>query len=132
MLKKKFIIYIGSRKIRRTQEKLLWQKRFFMFAANLTLIFLSRLAALSLTGSLWQAMSISFTFQFSRIHADSFINIEKSMNKPITKFYNADDVSVIVTKLRFTKARPISFRKKHNILWELMPKSVNKILKTNC
>ena len=38
------------------------------------------------------------------------------MNKPITKFYNADDVSVVVTKLRFTKARPISFRKKRNIL----------------
>lgn len=42
-------------------------------------------------------MSISFMFQFSRIHADSFNNIEKSMNKPITKFYNADDISVIVT-----------------------------------
>ena len=30
--------------------------------------------------------------QFARIHTSSLIKIEKILNKPITKFYNSDDV----------------------------------------
>ena len=33
----------------------------------------------------------------------TLINIEKFLNKPITKFYNSDDVNVIVAEIRFTK-----------------------------
>ena len=33
--------------------------------------------------------------QFVRIHTSSLINIEKILNRPITKFYNSDDVNVI-------------------------------------
>ena len=54
--------------------------------------------------------------QFARIHTSSLINIEKILKKPITKFYNSDDVNVIAAELRLTKTRPTSFYKKHNIL----------------
>ena len=40
--------------------------------------------------------------QFARIHTSSFINIEKILNRPITKFYNSDDVNVIAAELRAT------------------------------
>ena len=43
--------------------------------------------------------------QFARIE------IEKILNRPITKFYNSDDVNVIAAELRF-----ISFYKKQNLL----------------
>ena len=33
----------------------------------------------------------------------TLINIEKFLNKPITKFYNSDDVNVIAAEIRFTK-----------------------------
>ena len=39
----------------------------------------------------------------------------KDFNRPITKFYNRDDVNVIAAELRLTKTRPISFYKKHNL-----------------
>ena len=39
------------------------------------------------------------------------INTEKILNRPITKFYNSDDVNVIVAELRLTKERPTSFHK---------------------
>ena len=55
-------------------------------------------------------------FQFTRIHTSSLINIEKILNRPITKFYNSDDVNVIAAELRLTKTRPTSFYKKHNLL----------------
>ena len=42
--------------------------------------------------------------------------IEKFLNKPITKFYNSDDVNVIAAEIRFTKTRPTSFHKKYNLL----------------
>ena len=32
---------------------------------------------------------------FVRIHTSSLINIEKVLNRPITKFYNSDDANVI-------------------------------------
>ena len=53
--------------------------------------------------------------QFARIHTSSRISIEKILNRPITKFYNRDDVNVIAAELRLTKTRPISFYKKHNL-----------------
>ena len=39
--------------------------------------------------------------------------IEKTLNRPITKLYNANDVNVIAAELRLTKTRPTSFNKKH-------------------
>ena len=42
--------------------------------------------------------------------------IEKFLNKPITKFYNSDDVNVIAAEIRFTKTRPTFFHKKYNLL----------------
>ena len=54
--------------------------------------------------------------QFARIHTSSLINIEKFLNRPITKFYNGDDVNVIVAELRLIKTRLTSFHKKHNLL----------------
>ena len=37
-------------------------------------------------------ISHTVIFQFARIHTSSLIKIEKILNKPITKFYNSDDV----------------------------------------
>ena len=54
--------------------------------------------------------------QFMRIHTSSIINIEKILNRPITKFYNGDDVNKIAAELRLTKLRSTSFYKKHNLL----------------
>ena len=54
--------------------------------------------------------------QFARIHTGSLIKIEKTLNRPIIKFYNSDDVNVIAAELRLTKTRPTSFNKKHNLL----------------
>ena len=45
----------------------------------------------------------------------SLINIEKILNRPITNFYNSDDVSVIAEGLRHTKTKLTSFCKKHNL-----------------
>ena len=71
-------------------------------------------------------------FQFARINASSLIYTEKILNRPITKFYNSDDVNVIATELRLTKTRSTSFYKKHNILQRTMPTHVDKGLKTKC
>ena len=63
------------------------------------------------------------TIQFARIHTSLLINIEKILNRPITKFYNSDDVNVIAAELRLTRTRPISFYMKHNLSkkqWEQM------------
>ena len=49
-------------------------------------------------------------------YTSSLIKIEKTLNRPITKFYNSDDVNVIAAELRLTKTRPTSFNKKHNLL----------------
>ena len=54
--------------------------------------------------------------QFARIHTSSLIKIEKILNRPITKFYNSDDVNVIAAELRLTKRRPTSLYKRHNLL----------------
>ena len=72
------------------------------------------------------------TIQFARIHTSSLIKTEKTFNRPITKFYNGDDVNVIVAELRLTKTRSTSFNKKHNLLKETMPTDVSKVLKTKC
>ena len=60
--------------------------------------------------------SLNYYTQFARIHRSSLINIEKILNRSITKFYNSDDVNVIAAELRLTKTRPTSFYKKHNLL----------------
>ena len=54
--------------------------------------------------------------QFARIHTSSLIKIEKILNRPITKFYNSDDVNVIAAELRLSKIRPASLYKRHNLL----------------
>ena len=41
---------------------------------------------------------------------------QKILNRPMTKFYNRDDVNVITAELRLTKTRPTSFYKKYNLL----------------
>ena len=50
------------------------------------------------------------------MNLSSLIKIEKILNRPITKFYNSDDVNVIAAKLRLTKTRSTSFHKIHNLL----------------
>ena len=70
--------------------------------------------------------------QFARIHTSSLIKIEKTLNRPITKFYNSDDINMIGAELRLTKTLPTSFNKKHNLLQETMPADVNRVLKTKC
>lgn len=73
--------------------------------------------------------------QFVRIHTSSLTNIETILNRPITKFYdnlNSDNLNVIATELRLTKAEAILFYKKHYCLQETMPRDLNKILKTKC
>ena len=74
-----------------------------------------------------------FLIQFARIHTNLFyIKTEKTLNRPITKIYNGDDVNVITAELRLTKTRPTSFNKKYNLLQETMPTDVNRVLKTKC
>ena len=70
--------------------------------------------------------------QFARVHTSSLIKIEKILNRPITKFYNSDDVNVIAAELWLTKTRPTSLYKRHNLLQETMPKDVNNVLKNKC
>ena len=54
--------------------------------------------------------------EFARVHTSSLFKIEKTLNRPITKFYNGDDVDVIASELRLTKTRPTSSNKKNNLL----------------
>ena len=54
-------------------------------------------------------LSLTFeTLQFARIHTSSLINIGKVFNRPITEFYNSDDINVISAELRLTKTWPSS------------------------
>ena len=39
-----------------------------------------------------------FHEQFTRIHTSTLINIEKILNRPVTKFYNDDDLNMIVAE----------------------------------
>ena len=57
-----------------------------------------------------QASRNKFRTQFARINTIFFI--EKTLNGPITKFYNRNEGNVIVTELRLTKTRPTTFYKK--------------------
>ena len=66
---------------------------------------------------------LSLLLQFARIHTSSLTNTERTLNRPITKFYNGDDVNVIAAELPLTKTIPTFFYKKHNL---------NKALKTKC
>ena len=49
------------------------------------------------------------TCHFTEIHRSLLRKIEKILNKPITKFYNNDDVDTTTAELRQTKTRSISF-----------------------
>ena len=64
--------------------------------------------------------------QFARIHTSSLINIEKILNRPITKFDNGDDVNVIAAELPLTETRPTFSSKKHNLLYETMTTDLNE------
>ena len=66
------------------------------------------------------------------MHTSTLIKLEKILNKPITKFYNSDDVNVIATELRPTKTRPTSFYKRHNFLQGTMTADVNRVFKIKC
>ena len=55
-------------------------------------------------------------YQFARIHTSSLFNIEKILNRPITNFYNSNDINVIAEELSLAKTRPTSFYKEHNLL----------------
>ena len=46
------------------------------------------------------------TTELARSHTSCSINIEKILNRPITKLYNGDGVNVITAELGFTKTRP--------------------------
>ena len=56
--------------------------------------------------------------QFARIHTSLLNTTQTLLNRPITKFYNGDDVNMIATELRPTD--------------ELMPTYVNEVFKTKC
>ena len=77
-----------------------------------------------------QKVFFDSSIDFTRIHTSSLINIENTLNKPITKFCKGDDVNVIAAELPLTKTRLTSFNKKHNLLEETLPADVNKVLKT--
>ena len=49
------------------------------------------------------------TCHFTEIHRSLLRKIEKILNKPITKFYNSDDVDTTTADFRQTKTRSISF-----------------------
>ena len=76
----------------------------------------------------FDALSID---QFARIHTSSLINIEKILNRPITEFYNGDDVNMIAAELCLTKTRRTSFDKKQSFIRNNVT-DVNKVLKTKC
>ena len=71
---------------------------------------------LELYGFLLHQKCLRNPLQFARIHISSLIKIEKILNRPITKFYNSDDVNVVAAELRLTKTRPASLYKRHNLL----------------
>ena len=77
-------------------------------------------------------LAVKVIIQFARIHTSSLIKTEKILNRPITKFYNSDDVNVIAAELRLTKTRPASLYKRYNLSEETMPTDVNKVLQTKC
>ena len=71
----------------------------------------------------------NLTKKVARIHTISLSTLERF---EYTKFYNSDDVIVIVAAWWLTKTTPISFYNKHDILQETMPTDVNKVLTTRC
>ena len=44
------------------------------------------------------------------------LTLKKILSRPITKFYNSDDATLIAVELWLTKTRSTSFYKKHNLL----------------
>ena len=52
---------------------------------------------------------LNMSRHFTEIHRSLLRKIEKILNRPITKFYNSDDVNTTTAELRQTKTRPISF-----------------------
>ena len=77
-------------------------------------------------------LNLRITDSICKNPLSSLIKIEKVLNRPITKFYNTDDVNVIAAELRLTETRPTYFYKKHNLLLETVSTDVNKVLKTKC
>ena len=69
-----------------------------------------------LRAGLQTVLNLCPTLQFARIHTSSLIKIEKILNRPITKFYNSDDVNVIAGELRLAKTRSTSFYKKQSFI----------------
>ena len=47
-------------------------------------------------------------YHFTEIHRSSLEKVEQILNRPITKFYNSDDVNASAAELRQPKTRPIS------------------------
>ena len=63
---------------------------------------------MKLWGSDPTPFSFISAFQFARIHTSSFINIEKILNRPVTKFYNCHYINVNAAWSWLTKTRPTS------------------------
>ena len=59
-----------------------------------------------------------------RIHTSTFIKVERTLNRPVTKFFNGNGINVIAAELRLTKTRPTSFYKKQFFI----KNNVNKVL----
>ena len=63
---------------------------------------------MKLWGSDPTPFSFISAFQFARIHTSSLINIEKILNRPVTKFYNCHYINVSAAWSWLTKTRPTS------------------------
>ena len=94
------------------QAKQLQKSKFLMAYSTELLKSISNISQSSCFNTLFKRK----TNQFTRIHTNSLINIEKILNRPVTKFYNRDDVNMIAAELQLTKTRSTSFYKKHNLL----------------
>ena len=59
-----------------------------------------------------------FYKHFTLIHRSLLRTVECIFNRPITNFYNSDNVNISVTELLRTKTRPICFVMKRNLSYE--------------
>ena len=57
-------------------------------------------------------MDVNHLKQFTRIHTNSLIKIEKTLKRPVNIFHNDDNVNVIAGESQLAKTRSTSFNKK--------------------
>ena len=63
--------------------------------------------------------SLDMTSELARSYTSCLINIEKILNRTITKFYNGDDINVITAELGLTRTK-----KNKKTLWPLFTDGV--------